>query len=289
MEAKGDQLMQEGDAALKKFSFGALFGGGSEKYEDASDKFKRAANAYKASKKWAEAARAFKAAAECFKKLKDDTEIAQCYQEASRMLIKAGSPAEATALLEGEALPRMIDAGRLAQAAKLHEEVAKMLEDEHEYAQAMEHFGKAADLFSAENSASTAQKAKQNVARLAALMEPPDYEKSSETYAECGMEAMASQLLKFGAKECFQRAVFCTLARNDLVTAQAQFEKFKEQDYTLEGAFWCLCLRARACARVLAAPSQRPPHSAAPLPYTPRRAPPACCCVLPQGAARASC
>ena len=246
MEAKGDQLMQEGDAALKKFSLGALFGGGSEKYEDASDKYKRAANAYKASKKWAEAARAFKAAAECFKKLKDDTEIAQCYQEASRMLIKAGSPAEATALLEGEALPRMIDAGRLAQAAKLHEEVAKMFEDEHEYAQAMEHFGKAADLFGAENSASTAQKAKQNVARLAALMEPPDYEKSSETYAECGMEAMASQLLKFGAKECFQRAVFCTLARNDLVTAQAQFEKFKEQDYTLEGAFLltlcCVCV-----------------------------------------------
>jgi len=146
-----------------------------------------------------------------------------------------------------------------------------MFEDEHEYAQAMEHFGKAADLFGAENSASTAQKAKQNVARLAALMEPPDYEKSSETYAECGMEAMASQLLKFGAKECFQRAVFCTLARNDLVTAQAQFEKFKEQDYTLEGAFFfsaavlCVCVICVTLAHAsLSALSLRPPLAAAP-------------------------
>ena len=57
MEAKGDQLMHEADAALKKFSFGAMFGGGNEKYEDASDKYKRAGNAYKASKKCACAGR----------------------------------------------------------------------------------------------------------------------------------------------------------------------------------------------------------------------------------------
>jgi alpha-soluble NSF attachment protein len=239
MEAKGDQLMQEADAALKKFSFGALFGGGSEKYEDASDKYKRAADAYKASKKWSEAAKAFTAAAGCFKALKDEMEITQCFVEASRMLIKAGSPAEATALLEGEALPRMIDAGRLAQAAKLHEEVAKIFEDEHEYQQAIDNYTKAADLFSAENSAATASKAKQNAARLYAMLEPADYQKCCELYAECGAEAMASQLLKFGAKECFTRAVFCCLALNDAVTAKQNFDKFKEQDYTLEGALLC--------------------------------------------------
>ena len=52
MEGKADQLMAEGEAALKKFSLtGMLFGGGTEKFEEASDKFKRAANSYKATKK----------------------------------------------------------------------------------------------------------------------------------------------------------------------------------------------------------------------------------------------
>jgi alpha-soluble NSF attachment protein len=239
MEAKGDQLMHEAEAGLKKFSFGALFGGGQEKYEEASEKFKRAANTYKASKCWSGAAKAFTRAAECYKQLKDEMEITSCYTEAAKMMVKAGNAAEASALIEAEALPRMIDAGRLAQAAKLHEEVAKIFEDEHEYQQAIDNYTKAADLFSAENSAATASKAKQNAARLYAMLEPADYQKCCELYAECGAEAMASQLLKFGAKECFTRAVFCCLALNDAVTAKQNFDKFKEQDYTLEGALLC--------------------------------------------------
>jgi len=175
--------------------------------------------------------------------MKDDLAVTESYVEAARALIKNGDARSATLLLQEEALPRMVDAGRLAQAAKLHDEVAKLFEDEHEFTEAIEHYGKAADLFSAENSASTAAKAKQNQARLYAMLDEPDYEKSAELYAECGVEAMSSQLLKFGAKECFLRAVFCTLARNDVVTAEQQFEKFKEQDYTLEGAcFSHICL-----------------------------------------------
>jgi hypothetical protein len=54
MEAKGDQLVHEAEASLKKWS---LFSS-NEKYEDAADKFKRAANAYKASKACACAQRA---------------------------------------------------------------------------------------------------------------------------------------------------------------------------------------------------------------------------------------
>jgi alpha-soluble NSF attachment protein len=181
------------------------------------------------------------------------------------MLIKAGNPDEATQLLESEALPRMVDAGRLAQAAKLHDEVAKIFEDEHAFPQAIEHYGKACDLFSAENSASTAAKSKQNVARLCAMLDPPDYARSSETYAECGMDAMASQLLKFGAKDLFARAVFCTLARNDLVTAQQQFDKFKEQDFTLEGerkgGGAAQRAPAHACTHALHAHKHAAPHA----------------------------
>lgn len=46
MEAKGDDLCHQAEAALKKWS---LFGSG-DKYETAADCYQRAGNAYKASK-----------------------------------------------------------------------------------------------------------------------------------------------------------------------------------------------------------------------------------------------
>ena len=192
---------------------------------------------------------AFKRAAECYKITKDATEVTGCYVEAARALIHGKDTAQASMLMETEALPRMVDAGRLSQAAKLHEEVGKMFEDEAQYAEAIEHYGKAADLFSAENSASTASKCRISVGRLCAMLDPPDFERASEVFAEAGVESMSSNLLKFQPKELFQKAVMSTLARGDVVAADMQMMKFKEQDYTLECAFvWggrlLLCVHA---------------------------------------------
>jgi hypothetical protein len=102
------------------------------------------------------------------KKAKSDSDIATCYIESSRCFIKAGDAKTATELLENEALPRMVDAGRLSQAAKLHQEVAEMFEDEGQLEDAMSNYQKAADLFNAENAASTASKCLGKIALLAA-------------------------------------------------------------------------------------------------------------------------
>lgn len=182
------------------------------------------------------AGKAYKSAAENFQKAKQESEVAQCFIEAARAYIKAGDLGQATTLLETEALPRMVDAGRLSQAAKLHEEVAGMFETEGAWAPAMENYQKAADLFQAENSASTASKCLAKVAHLAAQLDPPDYEKAAEVFASVGRDCMSSNLMKFSAKGYFLQASLCNLARGDIVAAEEQFERFKEQDYTFEGA-----------------------------------------------------
>lgn len=169
-------------------------------------------------------------------KAKSESEVATCFIEASRCFIKAGDSRTATAMLETEALPRMVDAGRLSQAAKLHQEVAEMCEGEGQVADAMEHFQKAADLFAAENAASTASKCLSRVAHLAAQLDPPDFEKAADVFAQVGGDCLNSNLLKFSAKGYFLQAVLCTLARGDIVAADSQLERFKEQDYTFEGA-----------------------------------------------------
>jgi alpha-soluble NSF attachment protein len=235
---------RQAEATLKKGGglVGSLFGGGQERYEDAADKLQRAGHAYKAAKNWAGAAGAYSKAADCFKKAKNDGDTANCFIEAARCYIKAGDSKTATSLIENEALPRMVDAGRLSQAAKLHEEVAGMLEEAEMYEDAMTNYQKAADFFSAENAASTAAKCSGKIAFLAAKTDPPDYERAAQEFERVGRDSLASNLLKFGAKGNFFNATICVLARGDIVAAEAALGRFKEMDYTFPGCRECKLL-----------------------------------------------
>lgn len=214
------------------------------------------------------------------KKVKSESDIASSYIEAARAYVKAGDSKLATDLLENEALPRMVDAGRLSQAAKLHQEVAEMFEEEGNYAPAIDNFQKAADLFNADNSASTASKCISKVAHLAAQvrptasildpscvrrrllaaaliasltvllfvtyrslqLDPPDYALSAEMFEKCGADSLSSNLLKFSAKGYFTNAVLAQLARDDVVTAELALGKYKDMDYTFPGSRECKLL-----------------------------------------------
>lgn len=228
--------MFEAESSLKKGGvFGNLFGVSDERYQDAGEKFTRAGNAFKAAKAWASAARAYQKSAESFVKGKSDSDASSSYIECARCYIKAGDSRSGTEILETHALPRIIDSGRLSQAAKLHQEVGKMFEDEGQYDQAVHHYQSAADYFNAENSPSSAQKCLAQVGHLAAQLDPPDYGKASATFEQVGQDCLSSNLLKFSAKGYFFNAVICTLARGDVVAADMQLSKFREQDYTFEG------------------------------------------------------
>lgn len=243
MDAKGDQLVYEAEQILRKTGglFG-LFGSSSEKYEDAAERLNRAGNAYKACKRWADAANAYRRAAECFVKAKSESECASAYVESARCFIKAGDARSGTEILQNEALPRIVDTGRLTQAAKLHQEVAEMFEGEGDLENAIHHFQQAADFWSAENSPSSAQKCLARIAHNAAQLEPPDFRRSAEVFEQVGRDCMSSNLLKFSAKMYFFNAVLCTLARGDAVAAGMQLDTVKDLDYTFAGSSECRLL-----------------------------------------------
>jgi hypothetical protein len=71
-----------------------------------------------------DAATAYHKAAQCFLKAKSEGEASMAYVECSRCYIKAGDPKAGSDILENEVLPRVVDAGKLSQAAKLHGELA---------------------------------------------------------------------------------------------------------------------------------------------------------------------
>ena len=77
----------------------------------------------RAAKKWTEAAQAYMRSGQSYNRCKSEHEAATAFIEAARCWIKAGDPHKGTEVLESEALPRIVDAGRLSQAAKLHNEV----------------------------------------------------------------------------------------------------------------------------------------------------------------------
>jgi hypothetical protein len=174
--------------------------------------------------------------------VRSEHEAATAYIEAARCWIKAGDAKMGTEVLETEALPRIVDAGKLSQAAKLHNEVAEMMESEGAMEEAISHFQQAADLFIAENAASTALKCSTRIAHLSAQMDPPDLARAAEVFEHVGTESLSSNLLKFGAKSAFFNAVLCTLARGDVVAGERDLERFKELDYTFPGCRECKLL-----------------------------------------------
>lgn len=150
--------------------------------------------------------------------------------------------AAATELLETEAVPRLVDAGRMGQAAKLYNEIADLLEAEGLTEQAIANFEKAADMFSAENTATAAQKCMIKVGHLCASKEAPEFARAADIFARVATESMSNPLLKFQARGLLFEAFLCTLAQADVVAADAALARFKDIDYTFPGSRECkLC------------------------------------------------
>lgn len=78
-EAKARENVAKADAKLKSM-MASFFG---NKYEDAEELYKQAANQFKAAKNWKEAGETFEKAAGCHLKLKSPHEVATAYQEAA--------------------------------------------------------------------------------------------------------------------------------------------------------------------------------------------------------------
>ncbi|XP_018912288.1 alpha-soluble NSF attachment protein isoform X1 [Bemisia tabaci] len=223
-EQKAMELMADADKKLNssKGFFGALFGSGSSKVEEAIECYQRAANLFKMAKKWGQAGSAFCEAASLHSKAGSKHDAATNFVDAANCYKKV-DPNEATSCLL-KAIEIYTDMGRFTMAAKHHQSIAEMYETEAvDLERAVHHYEQAADYFKGEESNSAANKCQLKVAQYAAQLE--NYDKAIQIYEQVAKASLESSLLKYGAKEYFFRAALCHLCV-DVLNAQHAMERY---------------------------------------------------------------
>ncbi|KAI5642986.1 soluble NSF attachment protein, SNAP domain-containing protein [Phthorimaea operculella] len=242
-EQKAIQLMAKAEKTQKSLNtfLGSLFNV-SSKRQDAIDCYIRAGNLFKMEKKWFQAGQAFCNAA-CLLNQEVSTrfDAATNYVDAYNCYKRCDDNSEANndaicCLLK--AIEIYTDMGRFSMAAKQHESLAELYEQNcykrefkvdrvptEKLAFAMQSYEKAADYFQGENSVSSANKCMLKVAYWAAYME--DYEKAINIYEQIAKSSLTNSLLKSKAKEYMYRAALCHLCV-DILNAQHALEKYCE-------------------------------------------------------------
>lgn len=205
------------------------------KYEDAVELYRQAANAYKISKQFDQAGVAFQKQAECHLQLGSKHEAASAYQNASASFGKINPTEAVNSLIRATEL--YVDEGRFGPAAKQEQKIGEMLEEAGRMDEALEHFQSAADYFEGEGQASAAAKVKLKVADYLALAHK--FDKAIEIYEETAIAYLANNLLKWSAKELFVKAMICYLCAEDLVAAKRAMERYQDLDVTFGGQREC--------------------------------------------------
>lgn len=170
----------------------------------AADCYQKAANLFKMEKLWLKAGQAFCDAA---KLQTEKHEAAAGYTDAANCYKKCDTNEAINCLLK--AIEIYTDLGRFVLAAKLHQNIAEMLEGATDIDMALQHFEQAAEYFSGEENNSAAVRCLLKVAHLSAMLEK--YEKAISAYQDAIRLACESTLLKYSVKEYILREVLCQM------------------------------------------------------------------------------
>eukprot|EP00124_Ichthyophonus_hoferi_P003327 Ihof_evm2s283 gene=Ihof_evmTU2s283 len=223
-EEKAEQFVQQAEKKLKGGGFFSFLGG-SNKIEDASELYTRAANAYKMSKKWREAGDCFEKTANLLKE-SSKHESATNHIAAATCYRKVWPDGAIVAL--SYAVECYTDMGKFTMAAKQEMMIAELYESEIvDLKKACEAYSQAADWFSGEDQTSSANKALLKVAMYSAQLE--DYDKAVQIYEKVAAEYIDNNLLKWGAKEYYLKAGLCHMCTGDILTARRACDRYKEQ------------------------------------------------------------
>ncbi|EDN07248.1 vesicular-fusion protein sec17 [Histoplasma capsulatum] len=222
-------LLQKADKALQSASGGfSLFGGRTEKYENAADLYSQAANAFRAQKMNKEAGMAFEKAATVFTtNLNEPDDAANLLTEAFKVYRKT-DPEDAARVLQ-IAIRHYISKGNFRRAATHQQNLAEIYEVEiGDEGRALEAYEKAAEWFEGDNAEALANKHYLKVADLAALK--GDYYKSIEHYERVAKSSINNNLMKYSVKDYFLKAGICHLASNDLVATNRALQNYRDLD-----------------------------------------------------------
>ncbi|KAK0386520.1 hypothetical protein NLU13_6355 [Sarocladium strictum] len=222
-------LLQKAEKALSGASGGfSLFGGRSEKYQNAADAFIEAANAFKMQKQLVEAGRAFEKAAEIQNKnLNEADDAANTLTDAFKAYRK-DEPASAAKCLSA-AINQYCARGNFRRAATQKEQLAALYEEElGDVKKALEAYEEAAGWYEGENQPALANKLWLKVADGAAL--EGDYNKAIEQYEKVAEKSINNNLMRYSVKDYLFKAGICNLASGDLIASKRALERYREMD-----------------------------------------------------------
>ncbi|GFY75236.1 alpha-soluble NSF attachment protein [Trichonephila inaurata madagascariensis] len=134
------------------------------------------------------------------------------------------------------------DVGRGKTAAKQHMSLAEQYEEHGNLQRAVDEYQKAADMFKAEQLASSTTKCLMSVAKHSATL--GEYDRAKEIFEELGTEALNNTLLKYTANENYAKAGLCILAANpsDGNALLSKVEEWKDTNPSFEGSRECIFL-----------------------------------------------
>ncbi|MCJ1253923.1 vesicular-fusion protein S17 [Lignoscripta atroalba] len=224
-------LLQKADKAAQGAGGGfSLFGGRTEKYENAADLYTQAANAFRMQKQGKEAGLAFeRAAAIQTKNLNEPDDAANTLTEAFKAYRKS-DPEDAARVLQ-QAISHYTTKGNFRRAAGHQQNLAEVYELEvGDQKRAVEAYEVAAGWFESDNAEALSNKLYLKVADLAAL--EGDYYKSIENYEKVAKSAINNNLMKWSVKDYFLKAGMCHLASNDIVATTRALSSYRDLDNT---------------------------------------------------------
>ncbi|KAL0482507.1 alpha-soluble NSF attachment protein [Acrasis kona] len=227
---KGDEFLEQAEKKLK--GWGLL----SNKYEDALELYSKAINIYKMNKASADVLQRTVA---CHNKCDSKYDAATALNEAGQMLKKMPDNIEASVRVMSESVEIFLELGKLNQAAKIEKEIGEALEEVENYADAIVHLQRAADLYESENQKTTANICLLKVAHMNASLE--NYEPAIELFEKSIEYAVDDRMLKFQAKEYIFKAAACRLAqitdKDQLEDFKTKYEEYKDMDVHFPDSF----------------------------------------------------
>ncbi|KJY01203.1 vesicular-fusion protein sec17 [Zymoseptoria brevis] len=222
-------LLQKAEKAAQSAGAGfSLFGGRTEKYENAVELYTQAANAFRMQKAGKEAGQSFERAASLqSQKLNEPDDAANTLTEAYKSYRK-DEPEEAARCLE-QAIQHYTMKGNFRRAATHKQNIAELYEVElGDQKRAMEAYEMAAAWYENDNAEQLANKLYLRLADIAAL--EADYNKSISNYERIAKSAINNNLMKWSVKEYFLKAGICHLANGDSVATNRALESYRDLD-----------------------------------------------------------
>lgn len=208
----------------------SFFGGGSNKYEEASELFVQAANLYKLQRRNNEAGGAFEMAAEAQLKGESPDEAANTLVEAFKCY-KLEDASNAAKVLE-KAVSMFAQRGQFRRSANFKTDLGEIYENElQDINKSIKSYEDAADWYKGDSANALANKCYLKTADLYCDESIKDYKKAGNIYETIAKESLNNSLSKWSLKEYFLKAILCRLAdNNDYASANAILQRFISWD-----------------------------------------------------------